>query len=182
MAQLLSTVIRKRIWGPSKEKKSLKLLAQRIAVRQKHSLVVSDTRQVILPACRTWGVLQLAPTIPWSTRNKTDFCVTGVNFSSFFLSWNKQSFWLPPQISPAHNFFCEHVSHEPIFLWSVCSHTSARATTKQMLLQGQKESDRGWGGGLTSLNNFALVLFNGDFIFTAFLNRGFLLKVVFPII
>lgn len=117
MAQLLSTVIRKRIWGLSKEKKSLKLLAQRKAVRQKHSLVVSDTRQVILPACRTWGVLQLAPTIPWSTRNKTDFCVTGVNFSSFFLSWNKQSFWLPPQISPAHNFFlwaCKPWTHFPL--------------------------------------------------------------------
>lgn len=86
MAQLFSTVIRKRIRGLSEEKKLLQPLAQRKAVRQKNSLVVSDTRQVILPACRTQGALQLAPT--WSTGNKTDVYVTGVTFSTFFLAWN----------------------------------------------------------------------------------------------
>lgn len=86
------------------KKKPLKLLAQRKVVRQKYSLVVSDTRQVILLVCKTRGAIQLAPTIPWSTRRKTDVCVTGVTLSSFFLSWKKLSHSLPPQLSPAHDF------------------------------------------------------------------------------
>lgn len=59
MAQLFSTEIRKRIWGLSEEKESLKLLAQRTALRKKDSLVLSGTRQVILPAHRAQGALQL---------------------------------------------------------------------------------------------------------------------------
>lgn len=86
------------------KKKTLKLLAQRKVVRQKYSLVVSDTRRVILLVCKTQGAIQLAPTIAWYIRRKTDVCVTGVTLSSFFLPWNKQSRSLPPQLSPAHDF------------------------------------------------------------------------------
>lgn len=98
-----------------------------------------------------------------------------------FLKWT--IFLTPTPPLTSMQFFGEYVCHEPTFLWSVCSHSSARATTKQMLLQGPKKSDQGWGGGLTSLNSSkALLLVSVDFIFTALPNRGTLLKVVFPII
>lgn len=163
-------------------KKSLKLLAQRKAVIQKYSLVVSDTRQVILPAHRTQGALQLALIIPWSARNKTDVHVIVVTFPTYFLSCNKQSFWLPPQISPAHKVFGERVAVNPFSFGQFAVTQVPGLPQNRWLLQGQKKSDQSWGGGLTPLNNFASCCFNADFIFTALLYRGLVLKAVFSII
>lgn len=115
--------------------------------------------------------------------NKQNRCLCNWSYFFYLLSFLKETnlFDYHPRSHP-HIIFrwaCKLWNHFPsVSLQSL----KARATAKQMLLQGSKKSDQGWRGELISLNNFALLLLNVDFIFTALLNRGILLKAVFAII
>lgn len=124
-------------FGGLEERKSLQLLAQRKAVRQKESSVLSDT-STQNTRCSP------ADTHHSLVYNEQNRCLCNWSYLFYLLSFLKYTiFFFTPHISPAHNFFGEHVSHEPVFLWSVCCHTRTRAITKQMLLQRSKTE---WSG------------------------------------
>lgn len=101
--------------------------------------------KVFISNIRYWTRCYPAGTSHSLVNKKENRCLCNWSYSFIlFFSWKQQSHSLPPQLSPAHVFLWAwkpwtYICNKSFSFRSVCSHTSARATTRQMLLQSQKK-------------------------------------------